>query len=108
MGETVAVNNPRYLKSLCRAYEDQINSALRQEIYMRKVIGPDVSVFQDDPNTPQTVNFTVMKQVSDFVIVRAGQNLWPDSKFAGHWRRARTSGLPRGSYWLYDSRADPK
>lgn len=75
---------------------------------MRKIIGPDISLFQDDPQTPQGVNFTRMNQVSDFVIVRAGQNLWPDSDFPDHWRRARASGLPRGSYWLYDSRANPK
>ena len=74
---------------------------------MRKIIGTDISVFQDDPRTPQGVNFTRMNQASDFVIIRAGQNLWADSDFADHWRRARASGLPRGSYWLYDSRADP-
>ncbi len=75
---------------------------------MRRIIGPDISVFQDDPGTPQGVNFTKMNQAADFVIVRAGQNLFADSDFADNWRRARASGLPRGSYWLYDSRADPQ
>lgn len=75
---------------------------------MRKIIGPDVSVFQDDPETRRHVDFTRMKEVADFVIVRAGQNIWPDSDFAENWRRTKSNGLPRGSYWLYDSRADPE
>jgi len=74
---------------------------------MRKIIGPDVSFYQDDPNTPNGINFTRMNQAADFVIIRAGQNLWPDSDFNYNWQNAKTSGLPRGSYWFYDSRADP-
>jgi GH25 family lysozyme M1 (1,4-beta-N-acetylmuramidase)/uncharacterized protein YraI len=75
---------------------------------MRKIIGPDVSFYQDDPATPQGINFVRMNQASDFVIIRAGQNLWVDSDFKDNWLRAKQAGLPRGSYWFYDSRADPK
>src|SRR5574341_284198 len=28
--------------------------------------------------------------------------------FKNNWRRAKEAGLPRGSYWFYDSRADPR
>ena len=75
---------------------------------MRQIIGPDVSFYQDDPGTPQEINFVRMNQTTDFVIIRAGQNLWVDSDFKNNWRRAKEAGLPRGSYWFYDSRADPR
>ena len=75
---------------------------------MRRIIGPDVSFYQDDPGTPQGINFVKMNQAADFVIIRAGQNLWEDSDFKENWRQSKEAGLPRGSYWFYDSRADPK
>jgi len=75
---------------------------------VRQIIGPDVSFYQDDPGTPQEINFVRMNQTTDFVIIRAGQNLWVDSDFKNNWRRAKEAGLPRGSYWFYDSRADPR
>ena len=42
------------------------------------------------------------------VIIRAGQNLWEDNKFKISWQGAKSAGLLRGSYWFYDSRANPK
>lgn len=75
---------------------------------MRKIIGPDVSFYQDAPNTPQGINFVRMNQASDFAIIRAGQHLRADSDFIDNWRRAKEARLPRGSYWFYDSRADPR
>lgn len=75
---------------------------------MRKIIGPDVSFYQDDPGTPSGINFFRMNQSADFVIIRAGQNYWIDPDFTENWRNAKQAGLPRGSYWFYDSRADPK
>ena len=75
---------------------------------MGNAIGPDISFYQDDPDTPEHVNFVKMKQAADFVIIRAGQNLWPDRDFARNWAAAKEAGLPRGTYWFYDSRADPK
>ena len=74
----------------------------------RQIIGPDVSFYQDDPGTPQEINFERMNLTTDFVIIRAGQNLWVDSDFKNNWRRAKEAGLPRGSYWFYDSRAEPR
>ena len=75
---------------------------------MRRIIGPDVSFWQDDNSTPQGINFVRMNEVSDFVIIRAGQHLAADSDFRDNWRRSKEAGLPRGSYWFYDSRADPR
>ncbi|MBM3126298.1 MAG: hypothetical protein FJZ87_14725 [Chloroflexi bacterium] len=74
---------------------------------MTRVIGPDVSFYQDDPETPQGIDFVKMRASAGFVIIRAGQNLWPDPDFKYNWREAKSAGLPRGSYWFYDSRAEP-
>ena len=74
----------------------------------RRIFGPDVSFYQDDPGTPQEINFERMNLTTDFVIIRAGQNLWADSDFKNNWRRAKEANLPRGSYWFYDSRAEPR
>ncbi len=75
---------------------------------MGNAIGPDVSFYQDDPTTPQRIDFEKMKQSADYVIIRAGQNLWPDRDIKHNWPASKAVGLPRGSYWYYDSRADPK
>lgn len=75
---------------------------------MHRIIGPDVSFYQDDPGTTRGIDFVRMNQVADFVIVRAGQNQWIDTDFETNWRGAKQAGLPRGSYWFYDSRADPR
>ncbi|MEN9563282.1 MAG: hypothetical protein RIR73_1526 [Chloroflexota bacterium] len=75
---------------------------------MANAIGPDVSFYQDDPQTPQGINFIKMRENAYYVIVRAGQNVWGDRDFKVNWREAKAAGLPRGSYWFYDSRVDPK
>ncbi|MDP2776455.1 MAG: GH25 family lysozyme, partial [Anaerolineales bacterium] len=75
---------------------------------MANVIGPDVSFYQDDPQTPQGIEFSKMRANAGYVVIRAGQNLWADRDFKLNWREAKLAGLPRGSYWFYDSRADPK
>jgi len=75
---------------------------------MGNAIGPDVSFYQDKVETPEQIDFVKMRKSADFVIVRAGQNLWPDPDFEYNWREAKKAGLPRGSYWFYDSRAEPK
>ena len=62
----------------------------------------DVSYYQSE------IDFHVMKAVLDGVIIRAGQRNWEDSKFRVNWAKAKEAGLPRGSYFLYDSREDPK
>ncbi len=75
---------------------------------MAKVIGPDVSFYQDDNTTPAGIDFIKMKTQADFVIIRVGQNEWIDSDFHTNWAAAKKAGLPRGSYWFYDSRVEPK
>ncbi|MCC6500018.1 MAG: SH3 domain-containing protein [Anaerolineales bacterium] len=75
---------------------------------MANLIGPDVSFYQDDNNTTQGINFTKMKQAAGYVIIRSGQNVWIDSDFVTNWNNAKAVGLPRGSYWFYDSRVEPK
>jgi GH25 family lysozyme M1 (1,4-beta-N-acetylmuramidase)/uncharacterized protein YgiM (DUF1202 family) len=75
---------------------------------MGNAIGPDVSFYQDKPDTPERIDFVKMQKSADFVIIRAGQNLWPDRDFKRNWPAAKAAGLPRGSYWFYDSRIDPK
>jgi len=75
---------------------------------MYTILGPDISFYQDDPKTLQEVDFARMKSGSEFVIIRAGQNLGIDPKFLSYWQKAKTAGLPRGSYWFYDSRTNPK
>ncbi len=75
---------------------------------MTRVLGTDVSFWQDEPSTPEQIDFVKMKQGADFTIIRAGQNLWADPDWAYNWRESKAAGLPRGSYWFYDSRAEPK
>ena len=75
---------------------------------MANVIGPDVSFYEDDPETPQGIDYVKMRASAGYVIVRAGQNLWVDRDFKVNWRESKLAGMPRGSYWFYDSRAEPK
>lgn len=71
--------------------------------------GFDISFWQDDNRTPQKTDFAKMKAWgADFVIVRAGQNLWQDEDFADNWRAAKEAGLPRAAYWFYDPRISPE
>lgn len=71
------------------------------------IVGPDVSFYQDDPETVRQIDFDAMAKVARFVIARAGQNVWVDPDFAYNWSHARAAGIPRGSYWYYDNRAEP-
>jgi GH25 family lysozyme M1 (1,4-beta-N-acetylmuramidase)/uncharacterized protein YraI len=75
---------------------------------MTNLIGTDVSFWQDDPQTPEGIDFRKMRENAGYTIIRAGQNLWADREFKVNWREAKLAGIPRGSYWFYDSRADPK
>ena len=71
------------------------------------VHGPDCSFYQDDNETPQQINFQKLGGISDFVIIRAGQNNWVDPDFKVNWELAKIAKVPRGSYWFYDSRVSP-
>lgn len=73
------------------------------------IIGCDISFWQDDNSTPQKVDFALMKKAgAEFVFLRTGQGIWHDGDFADYWRDAKQAGMPRGSYWFYDSRYPPK
>ena len=79
-----------------------------QEAGMSQVIGTDVSFYDNSSSTPQGVDFVKMHSLAQFTIIRAGQNLWVDSDIKSNWSAAKQAGIPRGSYWFYDSRTDPK
>jgi lysozyme len=75
---------------------------------MTNIFGPDISFYQDDEETARQIDFEQMKRNgAKFVIVRAGQRYWVDPDFAYNVTEARKAGLPRGTYWFYDSREDP-
>lgn len=68
-----------------------------------KILITDVSFWQID------IDFAKMKSMGvQGTIIRAGQRSWGDIKFKQNWKLAKEAGLPRGSYWFYDSRANPK
>ena len=75
---------------------------------MSPVVGTDVSFYQNDLETPKRINFVKMRTHAEFTIIRAGQNTWMDRDIKNNWKDAKTAGIPRGSYWFYDSRAEPK
>lgn len=55
------------------------------------------------------IDFVAMKNAGMMgVIIRAGQNKWADTKFKINWLLAKAAGIPRGSYFFYDSRVTPK
>lgn len=54
------------------------------------------------------VDFVKMKTKTPAVIIRAGQKSWVDRTFDISWQRAKDADLLRGSYWFFDSRANPK
>lgn len=73
---------------------------------------PDVSFYQYRFDArwsiEKYIDFETMRTKTEGVIIRAGQNLWEDRCFSVSWQRAKEAGLLRGSYWFYDSRANPK
>lgn len=73
------------------------------------IIGTDVSFYQDDNTTSRKIDFAQMRSAgAKFAIIRIGQNTWPDPDFADYWRDAKAAGIPRGSYFFYDSRVSPR
>lgn len=72
------------------------------------MIIPDVSFWQVKYNPYVPIHFDTMAAKTPAVIIRAGQNTWADVEFSNSWANAKAAGLLRGSYWFYDSRANPK
>ncbi len=42
------------------------------------------------------------------VIIKCGQGAMQDLHYLANWAMAKLMHIPRGSYWFYDSRVDPK
>ena len=42
------------------------------------------------------------------VFIKCAQGSTPDPKFVENWAKARQAKIPRGTYFFYDSRVDPK
>lgn len=62
---------------------------------------PDVSFWQGK------IDWDMMRELTDTVIIRAGQNEWEDSEFRTNYAEAGKRGMLRGIYWFYDDRKDP-
>jgi GH25 family lysozyme M1 (1,4-beta-N-acetylmuramidase) len=72
-----------------------------QGLFWSDVDLADVSYYQ------RQIDFEAMKRSGiRGVFIRAGQNLWVDKRFEENWSASK-SVLPRGSYWFFDSRAEP-
>ncbi len=69
---------------------------------------PDFSFWQDDPTTPQVINFTETRQKTRGVILRASQGNWEDKAYRTSRDNARRAGLLTGAYHYYDNRYHPK
>lgn len=67
----------------------------------RVVQFPDVSFYQGD------INYSIMCMQTEAIIIRAGQNLWVDTKFERNYIEAKKCGKKVGVYWFYDDRIDP-
>ena len=75
---------------------------------MTRVLGADISKWQDDNNTPRMVDFAKMRAEGiQFVIIRAGQGTVQDPDFVANYAAAKAAGLARGVYHFFDSRATP-
>jgi len=69
----------------------------------RVVLILDVSKYQ------ALINFVKMLDAGVAgVIIKCGQALVLDPFFLMSWAKAKMAGIPRGSYWFYDSRVDPE
>jgi lysozyme len=66
---------------------------------MTRLLGIDVSVWQDDNSTAQMMNFAKAKQAgANFVFIKASERGGVDPDFINNWKNAKAAGLPRGAY----------
>jgi len=66
---------------------------------MERVLGIDVSHWQDNISTPQRVDFAKAKaQGAQFVFIKASQATFRDRDIEINWQNAREAGLLRGAY----------
>jgi GH25 family lysozyme M1 (1,4-beta-N-acetylmuramidase) len=72
---------------------------------MDKILGADISAWQDDPNTPAFIDFAKAKSSGlEFVIIRALYGLVPDRIFDKAFDAAKKVGLITGIYTFADYR----
>ena len=70
----------------------------------------DISKWQWDRVTvpPRKIDFDLLASKVDAVICKCGQGNFVDYAFEMYMRELKARGVPRGSYWFYDNRVDPK
>lgn len=62
-------------------------------------LGCDISRWQDDPTTPEKVDFDQMRRAgASFVFLKASQAAWMDRTFPYHYQAAKDAGLLVGLY----------
>lgn len=68
------------------------------------VFGCDTSKWQDDKDTPEVIDYAVMKAAgARFAGVKSWQGYATDRAFAVSWVNAKAQGLPRFAYCYWDS-----
>jgi GH25 family lysozyme M1 (1,4-beta-N-acetylmuramidase) len=110
------INLLRYLQGERRGMGSQLKKPTPRELAIFEpelIWSPTISIntsvrLSDISFWQGVVNFDRMKPLLDGVIIRAGQRSWVDSRFKENWAKAKAAGIPRGSYWFYDSRDTPK
>ena len=65
---------------------------------IQQVEFPDVSFWQ---------GVIDWRKMGSAVIIRAGQNVWVDTKFETNRTEAVARGMAWGVYWFYDDRVSP-
>lgn len=103
-------------KANAGSYKPRIKDKLLASLYRGTSAGSRVlALLQDRPEIIDisfyqiTANFETARAAGiKGVIIRAGQNNWPDLKANGFMTDATSIGIPFGSYWYYDSRRDPR
>lgn len=70
---------------------------------LRLILLLDVSKWQG------VIDFVKMLSAGgDGVFIKCAQGSASDPKFVENWAKAKQAGIPRGTYFFYDSRVDPK
>lgn len=66
---------------------------------MTRLLGLDISLWQDDNSTAQMMDFVKAKHAgANFVFIKASERGGVDPDFTMNWKNAKTAGLPRGAY----------
>jgi GH25 family lysozyme M1 (1,4-beta-N-acetylmuramidase) len=73
-----------------------------EAIVEQEIQFPDVSFYQEE------INYPIMRLNTDTIIIRIGQNLWPDDQFERNYLEAKKQGMRVGGYWFYDDRVSPR